>query len=88
MTPNLYAKHVEAYSKRARREMEAVDMSNYLLGLYIRRAVGDVLSGKNKYPEKPFLAEKETTLKRVYSPEETEAFIASLGKENADDAES
>ena len=88
MTPNLYSKHVEAYSKKTRREMEAVDMSNYLLGLYIRRAVGDVLSGKNKYPEKPFLAEKETTLKRVYSQEETEAFIASLGKENADDAES
>ena len=88
MTPNIYDKYVQAYTKKAKRELEAVDMSNYLLGLYIRRAVGDVLAGKNKYPEKPFLAEKETTLERVYSKEETEAFIASLGKENADDAES
>lgn len=88
MTPLIYQKYVNAYSMRMNREREAVDASNHLLGLYVRRAVADVLSGKNKYPERPFLAKKQTTLERVYSKEETEAFIASLGKGNPDDSES
>ena len=88
MTPNLFKKYVQAEQTRLERETRIQDMNNHILGIYIRRAVGDVLSGKNKYPRRPFLEKKQTNLKRALSKEETEAFIAKIGKGIPDDAES
>lgn len=87
MTPIVFKKYCDAYSAKMKREMTAVDVTNHLLGLYIKRAVGDVLAGKNRYPDKPFLSKVNETprLKRVFTEAETEAYLAKIRKEGSDD---
>lgn len=87
MTPILFKKHCEAYTMKVKREMTAVDTTNHLLGLYIKRAVGDVLAGKNKYPDKPFLTKlnEKPRFKRMFTVAETEAYLAKMRKEGSDD---
>lgn len=81
MTPKLLQKYFDAYHKRLKDQMLVNDITNYSLGKYIRTAVGDVLSGKNRYPRKPYMLEEEPKLKRTMSKDETEAYLAKMAKE-------
>lgn len=83
MTPKLLQKYFDAYHKRLKDQMLVNDISNHTLGKYIRSAVGDVLSGKNRYPRKPYMLEQQEKprLSRVLTAEETEAYLAKMAKE-------
>lgn len=65
MTPKVYRKHLEAFSKKQELQARETDFTNFLLGQYIARAVND----PKKYPKKPFL-HKEEKKEGVMSSEE------------------
>ena len=77
ITPKEYLKHVKAYVERLEDQRISTDYTNWLLGMYIGSAVGDIFRKEGtmaKYPKKPHL-QKTSTLNRVYTKEETEAFL-------------
>lgn len=62
---------------------QVLDMANWQHGIYMKYAIVDAFSSKQspKYPKEPFSTKKHTTLRRVYSKEETEAFIRESEKD-------
>lgn len=69
LTPNTYNKHVNAYNKRKKDELEEKDYLNNILGQYIMFAVNN----PKKYPE-PFLKDKSRNIStnKIMSDEEME----------------
>ena len=82
ITPKKYKMYVKAYQRRLEDRMYSTDITNHILGLYIRTAIGDALSGTNHYPEKSVMekAKEPKFLKKVFTPEQTEAYLKAQAK--------
>lgn len=76
ITPVQLKSYATAYQEKLNDQVKLLDATNHILGGYIRTAISDVIAGKNNYPDEPLTAKRQSTLKRVFTKEETEAYLA------------
>lgn len=84
ITPKTVDLYATAYQEKINDQAMVLDSTNHILGGYIRIAIGDALSGKNQYPKEPVTAKREEPhLRKVFTKEETEAFLKERQEERA-----
>jgi hypothetical protein len=74
MTPILFEKYANAYSKRRQSELELIDTANHQLGRYISFAFHD----PGKYPTEPAFSKSENSNTSVITSDEELERIARI----------
>ncbi|WP_329379576.1 hypothetical protein [Anaerofustis butyriciformans] len=70
LTPKEVTFFVKAYEIKKKNEIEKINFSSWINGIYISHAIASVLGDNNKYPGKPFELFNENKEEEVKNNEE------------------